>query len=98
MQAELTDLGLAVEINLLGVNRDTSSSHNDEITAGRVLPWLQDTSEIDSWSLWHVVYRDVVILDQDGARVTAYNLTQHSLSTPANYAALKALLQDIAAE
>ena len=58
----------------------------------RDIPWLQDTAAQDTWGLWGVAYRDVVILDGDNEVYSVFNLTTNSLSVPANYDALKALL------
>jgi len=43
-----------------------------------------------------VEWRDVVILDPDNQKITTYNLTEHNLTDPANYAELKALLIEAA--
>lgn len=83
-------------IQILGVNQAGYESGNATITAGRDLPWLQDVSTQDVWSAWAVVYRDVQILDQDNQLAGVYNLTEHDLSQPASYAALKNLLIEIA--
>ncbi len=64
------------------------------MTAGRDLPWLQDTPQEDVWGSWQVAFRDVLVLDEHNAYVTAFNLTQNSLDDPANYDALKQLLID----
>ena len=61
------------------------------MTAGRSLPWLQDTEEIDAWSLWNVQYRDVYVLDQEGSLRYIYNLTEHNLQQHTH----KEQLQDI---
>lgn len=57
-----------------------------------MLPWLQDTPEVDAWGLWRVTWRDVVILDRENRPVAVYNLTVHDLADPGSYAELKALL------
>ena len=51
-------------------------------------------AEVDAWTQWEVVYRDVIILDRDGAPVGVFNLTEHDLSMMGEYAALKGLLLD----
>ena len=56
------------------------------------IPVLQDTSEFFVWESWDVTFRDVVILDRSNEKVGEFNLTTDSLSNPANYEALKALL------
>jgi hypothetical protein len=77
---------------ILGVNAVGSEAGNDAICTGRDLPWLQDTADQHVWSQWQVTYRDVIVLDEDNGRIEVYNLTDHDLSDPANYAALLALL------
>jgi hypothetical protein len=62
------------------------------MTAGRTLPWLQDTIQDGVWTRWNVVYRDFRILDSQNQLYAVYNLTDHDLSDPANRDALKQLL------
>jgi hypothetical protein len=62
------------------------------VTAGRDIPWLQDTAEENVWVSWAVTYRDVVVLDGCNHVYAVYNLTAHDLSVPANYDELMALL------
>jgi hypothetical protein len=64
-------------------------SGNERIIAGRTLPWLQPAPAQDVWILWHVEYRDVVILGPDNERLGAFNLTSNNLANPANYATLR---------
>ncbi len=52
-----------------------------------------DTAAAHAWGTWNPVYRDVIIVDAEGNRVEAYNLTTYDLGNPDNYAALKAKLQ-----
>jgi len=85
------ELGLA-PVRILGVNGIESESGNTLMCDGRDLPWLQDTPDEHVWSQWQVTYRDVVILDGDNVPVGVYNLTEHDLNDPANYAELRALL------
>ena len=77
---------------ILGVNGIGLESANPTITDGRDLPWLQDTESADTWNLWGIAYRDVVVLDEDGAVLGVFNLTTRSLSEPDNYDALRELL------
>lgn len=93
MQAEIeTQVGDG-PLQILGVNEDGHAGSNAAMCEGRVLPWLQDRAEVDVWKkLWKPVYRDVVILDGDGRVHAVYNVTEHDLNNPANYAALKTLL------
>ncbi len=85
-------------IQILGINAAGLESGNPSITAGRALPWLQDTPEANVWAAWQVTFRDVVILDTENRPVAAYNLTVHDLADPASYAELKQLLTDAAGE
>lgn len=81
-------------IDLVGVNAAGQESGNALMVDGRVLPWLQDTAAVNAWAAWQVTWRDVIIVDAASDRRAVYNLTEHDLSVPANYAALKQLLLD----
>ncbi|MCC7291407.1 MAG: hypothetical protein IT449_05010 [Phycisphaerales bacterium] len=96
MQAELDAADTLRPIHILGINEVGLESGNEGMMAGRVLPWLQATEDADVWATWEVEFRDVVILDPDNHRETAYNLTEHDLSNAENYEALKNLLIDLA--
>lgn len=87
-----------LNIELVGVNMAGFESGVSAMAEGRDLPLLQDTDSVDATTEWAAVYRDVVIVDADNRRVTAYNLTEHNLAEPANYAELRALLLDAAGE
>jgi hypothetical protein len=93
MQDELAAEGLALSIQILGINPATEASGNDAMCSGRDLPWLQEPADISVWTAWAVTYRDVVIVDAANEKVAAYNLTTHDLATAENYAELKALLR-----
>lgn len=92
LQKELDAEGHPIEIRILGINGIGLESGNATITAGRTLPWLQDVAEVDVWTSWAVTYRDVRILDTENRLIGVYNLTEHNLGEPANYAELKAML------
>jgi len=96
MQREIEALNTARPIQILGVNGIGLESDNKVMTAGRVLPWLQPAAGEDVWTLWQVEYRDVVILGPANQPLGSYNLTEHDLGDPANYAALKSQLLDAA--
>ncbi|MFM7200547.1 MAG: hypothetical protein ACKO6N_07135 [Myxococcota bacterium] len=83
-------------IQILGVNGVGYESGNASITSGRELPWLQDVSTQNVWVSWAVVYRDVQILDENNQLAGVYNLTEHDLSQPASYEALKNILIELA--
>lgn len=57
---------------------------------------MQDDAEAMVWESWEATWRDVWILDQDNEPVTVFNLTEHNLSDPDEYAALKTLLVEAA--
>lgn len=78
-------------IEILGVNQIGASAANPLITAGRILPWVQDTTEAGVWEKWGVTYRDVRILDSQNQLSAVYNVTSNDLGVPANRAALKEL-------
>jgi hypothetical protein len=92
MQAEIDAENTGVEIRILGVNGIGQESGNASVSAGRTLPWLQDTAAENVWSTWAVTYRDVIILDTENKPIAVYNLTTHGLGTPANYQELKTIL------
>ena len=89
MQTELA----GTDIQLLGVNQAGAERGNFDTCMGNDIPWLQEDGAVDAWGLWDVRYRDVVILDAENVPVAVYNLTDHDLADPANYAELKALLE-----
>lgn len=66
------------------------------MTAGRDLPWLQDDAQVDAWGAWEVEYRDLVVLDRENRPVGVFNLTEHNLQVPAEYAALRDMLLGVA--
>ena len=101
MQGEIdTQLGgdPGSKVQILGVNETGHESGNATITTGRTLPWLQDTMDQQVWKSWAVTYRDVVVLDAENRPIAVYNVTTTPLSTPDNYAALKQILLDAAAQ
>ena len=98
MQAEIASEGWPIEVDILGVNEMGYESGNDGMSTGRVLPLLQDTASENAWADWDIEYRDVIILDGENVRRYTFNLTVNDLSDPANYAALKALLADLAGQ
>ena len=98
MQTEISSQQTLRPIQILGINDVGLESANDEMTADRVLPWLQPIAGEDVWTLWQVEYRDVVILGPGNEHLGAFNLTVHDLSDPANYADLLSQLLDAANE
>lgn len=69
-------------------------SGNDGFVMGKTTPLLQDTTDVNAWAAWAVTYRDVVIVDAQGKKRDAYNLTTHDLSNSTNVAELKQRLLD----
>ncbi len=98
MQAEIDSLETLRPIQVLGVNDIGLESGNGGMTAGRVLPWLQPAVGEDVWTLWQVVYRDVIILGPGNEYLGTFNLTEYDLADPVNYAALKDQLLEAANE
>lgn len=90
--AEILNEDADAPVRILGVNGFGYESGNGTATAGRTLPWLQDTGTANVWTLWNVTYRDVVILDAENKVAGVYNLTSQDLANPDNYAALKAMI------
>jgi hypothetical protein len=89
MQAEIDTQETLRAVQILGVNDIGLDSGNGGMTGDRVLPWLQPATGEDVWTLWEVVYRDVVILGPGNEHLGSFNLTVHDLSDSENYAALK---------
>jgi hypothetical protein len=81
---------------ILGINEAGEESENEAMCEKRDIPWLQDTEEANWWGSWGITWRDVVILDRDGNEADIVNLLEHNLSSTDEYAALKALLLDVA--
>ena len=81
-----------MEVRILGVNAAGEEAGNTEISLGRTLPWLQDTSQEQVWADWQVIWRDVVVLGAQNQRLAVYNLTEHNLARPAAFDSLKTLL------
>ena len=88
LQQELAQEDVPVVIEILGVNEVGHESGNDGFTAGRDLPWLQESKDHSIWNEWGVVYRDVFIVDEKNEVIEVYNLTDNDLNEPANYDAL----------
>jgi len=82
-------------IFILGVNR-AGLGDNEGMCEGRDLPWLQDTIEDDWWGSWGVSAFDVVIIDRQGNEFDVFNLADHDLSDTDEFAALEAILLDVA--
>jgi len=92
MQHELDATPHPTPIRILGINEAGYESDNDAMCLNRTLPWLQDTSQKDVWSAWHVQLDDIVILDVDNHVIRTYPLSTHDLGNPNHYAELEAFL------
>ena len=98
MQNELNALDLPVEVQIIGINEAGYEAGNDTMTDGRDLPWLQDTDDAMVWDTWDVAFRDVVIVDERNVEIARFNVTSNSLSSDANYEALRDLFIDAATD
>lgn len=98
MQNELNALDLPVDVQIIGVNEAGYESGNDTMTDGRDLPWLQDTDDAMVWDTWDVAFRDVIIVDERNVEIARFNVTSNSLSSDANYEALRDLFVDAATD
>ncbi len=92
LQADPALAGLAIDVQILGVNGIGHESGNAANCDGTTTPWLQDVPAVDVWSAWAVAYRDVIILDEDNVVVGVYNLTSNDLGVSENYDALRSML------
>ncbi len=82
---------------ILGVNEVGFEAGNDDMCDGRDLPWLQDVEGVDVWgALWDVTYRDVIVLDDSNVVYGVYNVTDHNLSDPVEYAGLRQMMREAA--
>ena len=97
MQAEILAANPASKIRILGVNQTGQEPYNDLAVAGNSIPWIQDAAGA-AWGGWAVTWRDVVILDRENRKAAVFNLTEHDITQPAEYAALLALLRATAGE
>jgi hypothetical protein len=96
MQHDIDTVSTHVPVHFLGVNEIGQESGNDGMCQGRTIPWLQDLPLIDVWQSWHVTMRDVVVLNAHNDVIEIYNLTEHNLADPANYATLRTFLIEAA--
>jgi len=96
MQTEIDAMGLAVEVQILGVNEAGYENGNVTACEGKDLPWLQETQDQMVWVTWRVNYRDVIIIDEDNEPLATYNLTDHDLGNADDYDELKGMLVNYA--
>ena len=64
---------------IIGINQSGFERANETFTAGRDLPWLQDTEQTQLWDVWAVSYRDLYLVDGDGVLRDIYNLSSNDL-------------------
>ncbi len=95
MKKELDTNHPKAGIFILGIN-GAGYPDNTAIYEGRDLPWLLDIKQADWWGSWGATYRDVIILNRSGNEAGVFNLTEHNLGDPDEYATLKSLLLGIA--
>ncbi len=98
MQVQVNAEETRQPIQILGVDAVGRSTANEGVRSGRTLPWLLPTTDEDVWSLWDVVYRDVIILGPGNEHLGTFNLTEHSLANADDFLALKNQLLEAANE
>ena len=96
MQKEIDAMELPLDVKIHGVNQSGHESGNEAACQGKDLPWLQEGPKDLVWNNWKVIYRDVIILDGDNVLVEVFNLSDHNLGDPAQFAALKSMLTKLA--
>src|SRR5258706_9076646 len=97
MQGEILAANPESVIRILGVDATGQEASNGLAVAGNTIPWLQDMKDA-AWGRWAVTWRDVVILDAENRKAAVFNLTDHDLNDPRQYADLLALLRTTAGE
>ena len=96
MQDEINAEYPELNIQLLAIGRTGGDSGLSGMADSGDLPLFVDNDVENVWDDWGVTLRDVVILNEHNQQVAVFNLSTFSLSTPENYATLKALLIDTA--
>ena len=82
------------DVTFHGINEVGYERSNDSITEGRDLAWLQDVEDVNAWELWSVQYRDVFVLDRDGAVEGIISLTAYDLGEERTQLMLTTLIDD----
>ncbi len=98
MQKEIAQADPRTSVVILGVNNMSEASGNAGFCQSRSLPWLQDVSQVNAWSLWQAEDRDVMVLDASNHLSFVYKLMLYDLSVPANYDTLKARILRLAGQ
>ena len=96
MADEFAAAGL--DIRLAGINKIPSASGIGSFTESMDLPVVQDSSELEIWDTWGADWRDVYLVNRDNVHVATYNLMTHDLRDAEDYAELKGMFEDLAAE
>ena len=77
LYAELDEDGVLTTI--AGINETGLEEHNNLITEGRTIPWLQDERN-EVWNGFGAQWRDIFVVDVDGFIVDKQNLTELDLT------------------
>lgn len=96
MADEFAAAGL--DVQLLGINKIPSESGIGSFTDSMDLPVVQDSSDLELWSAWDAEWRDVYLVNRDNVHVATFNLVTHDLREASDYAELKGMFEDLAAE
>ena len=92
MEADLAKKHPELSVALLSIDAVGRDDGLPDLAKVGDLPCLQDTAKDDVWGSWGAEWRDVYVLNDENEVTAVYNLTLNSLSEPANYATLEALL------
>ena len=97
IQNELhADPQYAGKIFIVGVNHMDKISGNENFTADRDLPWLQDVADVGLWERWGVEYRDVYLVGPDSTYNSQYSLSTLDLTNDENKQTLMDALTTLA--
>jgi len=96
MQQEMDSESMGMPIHLFGINGPGTEGSIPDMVDGRMIPLLQDTIVDPVSGLWGAQHFDLVVLDADNMVATIINLGQNDLTDPANYAAMKEMLLEMA--
>lgn len=96
MQDELVAQRPDLAIDLIHLNEYGYESGNADLAAVTDLPILQDDPTSLAWDNWGVTWRDVYVLNAQNQVHAVYNLTDHDLADPLNYAELYTIFVEAA--
>ena len=80
MHAELQAEYPSLNIPILGINMMNTEAGMASVSLISNLPVVQDDANVNVWSDWGAVWRDVMILNRENEVIHTFNLTQHSLA------------------